>query len=266
MHLVRPRRRVQDTAALVPPTALMIALVGFLAAGAARAFDPLWLPALTIVLGALFVGSVSARAQSALTMAGAYGCGFWMLWIVGRGSETGFGPTPELGQALIVFFAILAGLMLFAGLSRLLAGDEGAKKAISGVFLFILFAWLVAYFSGGAGGPDPLIRLLQERFGLTEATAESAAIAIRKTIHVVFYGLFAGAAFRAGRAAGWDARRAAGFGAAVVMAHAVYDETRQAFSPGRTGQWQDVLLDGLGVAIMLTLCLIFSARKESQRQ
>lgn len=46
---------------------------------------------------------------------------------------------------------------------------------------------------------------------------------------------------------------------------ATFDETRQAFHPDRSGMWQDVLLDTIGVVIGLVIAIQFYRKRGGKR-
>jgi len=108
-----------------------------------------------------------------------------------------------------------------------------------------------------------LYPLLHYLFGLDWDRFEVWHFYIRKSGHVVGYGILSILLFRAWRASlpamtgvKWTPRWAtiAILGTALV---ASLDEWHQSFIPSRTGRWQDVVLDtcaGLAAQILLFLC------------
>jgi VanZ family protein len=116
-------------------------------------------------------------------------------------------------------------------------------------------AWLVAYFSGGAGGADPMVDLLRTLFGLSREAAEFATVVLRKGIHFVFYGTVASLAWSAAVGARASARTAVGFGLAIALTLAAFDEGRQTSVPGRTGSASDVVLDLAGAATFIAISI-----------
>jgi len=80
-------------------------------------------------------------------------------------------------------------------------------------------------------------------WGLTENQANALTFAARKAVHFGFYGLVAVAWRSSG--AGWGASFTA------TAALALFDEGRQALSPGRSGQLLDVVIDLAGAAAAL---------------
>jgi VanZ family protein len=91
---------------------------------------------------------------------------------------------------------------------------------------------------------------------LAAETASTLNIIIRKSAHLIEYGILGGLTFRAlrgeaqvrGAKRSWDPRWAAG---AIVFATLIasIDEIHQSFVPSRTGTWHDVALDAAGATI-----------------
>jgi VanZ family protein len=109
-----------------------------------------------------------------------------------------------------------------------------------------------------------LYPLLHFLFGVDRIRFESWHFYIRKTGHVIGYGILSILLFRAWRATlpaienvKWKLRwaRIAVLGTAFV---ATLDEWHQSFIPSRTGRWQDVVLDtcaGIAAQILIFLWL-----------
>lgn len=77
---------------------------------------------------------------------------------------------------------------------------------------------------------------------------------IRKASHFVGYGLVGTLFFLFYRKLKW--RFAAFWGLLTVFLIACADEIRQAFSPGRTGVFSDVLLDSAGALFFITMTML----------
>jgi len=112
---------------------------------------------------------------------------------------------------------------------------------------------LVLQYSGPDGAPNDFAARLAAYLHISMPSAEAIVIAVRKTIHFAFYGLFAFFAVKAGICAGAPWHKALWSGVAFALMHAVFDESRQAFSAGRSGSFWDVLLDAAGMAIFVLL-------------
>ncbi len=109
-----------------------------------------------------------------------------------------------------------------------------------------------------------LYPILHFLFGVGPARFEVVHFYIRKTGHVIGYGILSVLLFRAWRAtlpafdnAKWKPRWAeiAVLGTAIV---ASLDEWHQSFIPSRTGRWQDVVLDtcaGIAAQILVFFCV-----------
>ncbi len=127
----------------------------------------------------------------------------------------------------------------------------------------IALAWglaaLWALLVWGLGGEDlsldstsrilgPLFRFLFP--GISEATNEQLQWAVRKTAHLMEYGLLAVLVLRALWLGGRPGPTAAAWCAvAIAAAFAAADETRQSWSAARLGSAWDVLLDTAGAAL-----------------
>lgn len=117
-------------------------------------------------------------------------------------------------------------------------------------------AWMGIIFWGsterfGAEATGSLILPLLRALAPWANTAQLEALhaVLRKTGHVLEYGILAWLWFRALSPSHW--RAPAAF--AISVAYAGLDELRQAWTGGRTGSVGDVLLDGVGAAAALGL-------------
>jgi VanZ family protein len=116
----------------------------------------------------------------------------------------------------------------------------------------------------------PILRFL---FGMDWARFEYWHFYIRKTGHVIGYGILSILLFRAWQAtlpAMNDAKWALRWSAIAVLGTAVVaslDEWHQSFIPSRTGRWQDVALDtcaGIAAQILIFLwCQSFGKSQPS---
>ena len=116
-----------------------------------------------------------------------------------------------------------------------------------------------------------LYPILHFLFGINYAQFEPWHHVVRKTGHVIGYGLLSFFLFRAWRATlpkpgnpPWSLYWAdiAVFGTALV---ASLDEWHQSFIPSRTGRWQDVVLDSsaaIATQILLYLFYLFLRKRE----
>jgi len=111
----------------------------------------------------------------------------------------------------------------------------------------------------------PILHFL---FGINYAQFEPWHHVLRKTGHVVGYGLLSFFLFRAWRATlpkrgnpRWTLYWAdiAVFGTALV---ASLDEWHQSFIPSRTGRWQDVVLDSSAAVATQVLLYLFLRKRE----
>jgi hypothetical protein len=125
------------------------------------------------------------------------------------------------------------------------------------LILCLFLGWLVSYFSSSAGGTGggSWERWLADHLGISLHAAELLVIGIRKSIHLLFYGVLALLAAWTARGDKLNIRVAAVFGFCFALAHASFDEIRQSRMPDRTGQLSDVLIDMAGAALFLWLYL-----------
>ncbi len=134
------------------------------------------------------------------------------------------------------------------------------KRAGGSLWLAYALVLLVLYFSGSAGGPDPMRAWLASFLGPDQI--EGALILIRKTIHFGFYATLGGLAWLHFREASSSALLALGF----ALSTAVFDEARQAGLASRSGQPQDVLLDLSGAACAVWVVSRVVAARTRQAQ
>lgn len=109
------------------------------------------------------------------------------------------------------------------------------------------------------------LRILIFRFipGLTDADLDSVAFVARKGMHLALYFGLGALGFRALRLQVVDATRmrVAALALALSAAVAVADETRQAYSPKRTGSLRDVAIDTAGATGGALLLLAWTDRR-----
>jgi VanZ family protein len=120
---------------------------------------------------------------------------------------------------------------LWTGVILFLSGEGFSARTTSGV-LAGLAAWLLP-----GASPEALAAL---------------HFLVRKSAHVVAYGVLGALAFRALRHSA-TAGRSVALGLALVGAVAVADESHQARLPNRTGSARDVALDLSGGALGISL-------------
>lgn len=126
----------------------------------------------------------------------------------------------------------------------------------SWVALALGLALLVVYFSGSAGGPDPMREWLA-RF-LRPEQIEPTVFGLRKLVHFTFYFSLSAAAWLAFRRESPARTMPRGWYAFVfAVSIAIFDEATQSASALRSGKVWDVVLDAVGA---LTAILILEAR------
>jgi VanZ family protein len=139
-------------------------------------------------------------------------------------------------------------LMFFGALSP---WTPNRSRALWMAFLLVL---MVIYFSGTAGGPDPMREWLARY--VSPENIETALIIIRKTIHFTFYATLAGFA--------WGHFRTRGLSLGFPLAVASFDEGRQFGVASRSGQAIDVALDMSGAALAVWLLWRTSRRRTEE--
>jgi VanZ family protein len=92
---------------------------------------------------------------------------------------------------------------------------------------------------------------------ISEATVASIQLLVRKCAHLAGYAILAALLFRAFRKGRNLFARAAAFAFVAAALYAALDEFHQSFIPSRTGTPRDVMIDCIGAAIGLALCLVF---------
>lgn len=151
--------------------------------------------------------------------------------------------SATLTVGLIAFLGSLVGRRSFSPHERLW-------------FACLFLTGMVGMFSGPSGGAGGLRTWLAGNWHLAAPEIESWVFAIRKTVHVTAYGSIALAVASlmrrvgSGRFGVWPAL-------AWVASLACFDEFRQSFTPGRTGQFMDVLIDLTGATACLAILQLF---------
>lgn len=153
-----------------------------------------------------------------------------------------------------------ASLLALAGAALFVHAALRDHKPVLPLLVLGACACLVAYFSGGRGGPGPMMDWY-ERFGLTEAQAYALTLAFRKTVHFTFYGTVGLSALLAAHRAGAGRAEAVRTAALAVLVVAGADELRQAGYANRSGSPWDVLLDFAGAAVFVGLSEARRARR-----
>jgi VanZ family protein len=152
----------------------------------------------------------------------------------------------QFGAALVLLLLALTCVNVVTWSLRQDSTDSG--KAVWSMGLAVLLACFVAYYSSPQGAPGDLALRIAEFLHVSPAAGEAILIGTRKTVHFIFYGLMGAMAWRACFVASSEVRHAWVFGLSFVLAHALFDEARQALYASRTGSPWDVLLDVAGAA------------------
>lgn len=125
--------------------------------------------------------------------------------------------------------------------------------------IFLLWVFAIGLVSGGSGGAggwgDWFARLL----GISSTQAEVVVWWIRKGIHFFYYGVMAALAVRV---CDHDRNPRPILAAALwTLGIAAFDESRQLFTPYRSGSALDFVLDAAGAAVFLGLWHLRRSRR-----
>ncbi len=149
-----------------------------------------------------------------------------------------------LHQMLVATLLVLAMIAAVLGIFR---AEAKNRPAIIWSLIAIGAGAFVAFISSDAGGADPLRQWLLHY--ISAPRADVAVFAIRKTIHITFYGTLAVLFAQAVR----SHRSALVLAALFALGHGAFDEIRQAGQVHRTGSALDLVIDALGVALFLSV-------------
>lgn len=149
--------------------------------------------------------------------------------------------------------------------------SDGTFFKLETPWLILTVAWLfmIALLSTSIpahGRVAPALWRYLQAFGseISEASAREIAWYLRKTAHPVVYGTLSLLMIRCVRPAHADARaHLLVFGLTILVG--IADETHQSFSPERSGQIADVLLNGAGALIVLPLHYLAVRRSRVSR-
>lgn len=171
-------------------------------------------------------------------LAAIYACSFLSIRY-GTAKVNGVGHPLEVQLPLVGI-----GLALLA-ISVWLAVRWGEGRTGT-LFIVTLPLTLLSGEAGGAGGWGSWLA----QFGLTPEMIEPTIWAIRKFVHVTFYGTLTWLGMRAiSRLEFVDERKLWVGAAGWAVSFALFDETRQMFSPGRSGSFEDVGIDVFGIVL-----------------
>lgn len=150
--------------------------------------------------------------------------------------------------AQLLAMALLAGLIIIKAF-------RDRKQPWFSVWLLLALAcgFLVVQYSGNKGAPGDFALRLANYLHISREAADILLVAGRKTIHFTFYGLFALFSVKAGESAGADRKTALWSGVGFALIHAVFDESRQAYTAGRSASFWDLCLDLAGMAFFVFL-------------
>jgi VanZ family protein len=213
-----------------------------------------WLPAaLAGVIGYLLAMLPRfAEGRLRLHAVGLFGTIATILWM----ATTARLPVSRGGELLrfvIPLFGLVAARFAISFWMAYRRSPEPSRPPLKWLFAVFAAGWIVAFFSSGKGGSDPMVAWAQHMLNLAPEQAEALVILVRKTIHLSFYAVTGLAAWRLARGCEASVERATMFALLAPLAISMFDELRQSTIAGRTGSIWDVLLDmvGAGAAVWL---------------
>lgn len=179
-----------------------------------------------------------------------YGGFFGVSWLGGQIRGIVTQPEAMIAVGLTWFFASAAAGALVAILRRYTSSPQD-EALVRQVLIVTALAAVMAYFSGSAGRPEPMEGWLASLIGAD--AAQFVTVAVRKGIHFVFYGCLGLGFWHLARlgAPSHTGRWWTGFALGLALVHALADEGRQLWTPGRSGLWGDILLDMAGAAFFV---------------
>ncbi|MFQ3587587.1 MAG: VanZ family protein [Fimbriimonadaceae bacterium] len=181
-----------------------------------------------------------------------YGGFFGVSWLGGQIRGIVTQPEAAIAVGLTWAFALSAAGALLAILRRY-ATSPPDEALVRQILIVTALAAVMAYFSGSAGRPEPMEGWLANLIGADAAHAVNRIV--RKGIHFAFYGCLGLGFWHLARLGAPDRspRWWTGFGLGLALVHALADEGRQMWTPGRSGLWSDILLDMAGAAFFVWL-------------
>ncbi|MBI3443338.1 VanZ family protein, partial [Candidatus Woesebacteria bacterium] len=72
---------------------------------------------------------------------------------------------------------------------------------------------------------------------------------VKKTAHMIEYGIFSAILFRAFKESGNPVRQAGVYAILIAIAYAITDEFHQMFTPGREPTFRDIVFDTIGASL-----------------
>lgn len=215
----------------------------------------------TVLLGSGLLSLLPAFQSfpSGATWTALFAAGFWSRWI---DTCTTIGGPSDITSTRIELAAGVAWVAL--GIVAIRDLQRNKNVPFMPALFCLAGAWLIAQFSAEAGGASGMADWLIRIAGISAETAASVTTIARKSIHFLFYGLLALAAFRLAYRGGAKGAWAVAWAFAFALALSLFDETRQSFVVGRTGSIWDVLLDVAGMAVFVGIAYAFSRRGSKQ--
>lgn len=216
------------------------------ASSMALAMTVVAVPVWPVVIMALIAGGLMLQVkpleQGALGFMFAYLGGFGLSFSESFDYQV---YSTRMTVAMVAIKALLLGLIAFGLFLGGRAVQASERRRLVPLFLALAMGVLIGFVSGNAGSAAPMRGWLTG--WLSPAMAEAMLWTVRKSVHVVFFGVMALAFYRAAK----GHPRAAVLAAVFALSHGVFDETRQSFSASRFGTPVDLIFDAAGVLIAL---------------
>jgi len=187
-----------------------------------------------------------------LPLSAVYAVPFLLFWLLSE---------PASSSVLVMTLSPLclaAILWLFSAYQK----QASARATVRALMAMFVLAWMVAYFSASTGAGGHMVEWLRAHTSLSQGALENLVYAIRKSIHFLFYGTLAMAAFRGARVAGARLDAQITFALSIALIHASFDELRQAGFASRAGSFYDVLLDMAGAGVFVLILARLARHKD----
>lgn len=227
--------------------------------GLASVSTQIWtLPAYAVVIAAaLGLAPKIQSSEARLPLFAAHLCGLFLAFVVSSDMSRVSETVSKMLHFAVVWLWVCLALSLFLVLMRVLRKGGSPLAWSLGV---CAVGCVVAFFSGERGGNGSWIDEAMRLFGWDRATAETAVMWLRKSMHFGFYGAVAWLGWRTVRVGGGSVAAGLGAGAIVALASAMLDEGRQLTATNRGGNGWDVVLDMAGAATVLALAAVRARR------
>lgn len=207
---------------------------------------PIQIPLVTMMgigIASLFFPALKEWSTKLIFSLG-FGCIFLLIWARFQ-HQFNFNPS----RLWIVTVILLCGLLVF-----LITVDRAVtkeRKIPLSLIAIVAFGFMIAMLSGERGNSDQTMYFLRDILGIPSDLAGKINGILRKTIHVVAYGMAAYLTARAVERQKGNFRMAFAAGLAWPIPLCIFDEWNQSRHPTRGASPWDVLLDICGMLLFL---------------